>query len=107
MYGRMMKRTARTDEQRRDYGSWAQNATELELALRNQVRLRACVATAEHTRHTHRCACIHNPQEETEELAGGAMADTKTRSKMRRAARSGNDYLSSIIHKQKRAGRRR
>ena len=81
MYGRMMKRTARTDEQRRDYGSWAQNATELELALRNQ--------------------------EETEELAGGAMADTKTRSKMRKAARSGNDYLSSIIHKQKRAGRRR
>lgn len=48
LWGRMLRRTARTEEQRSAYTGWAQGATELEGALRDQVRGGASLADSAH-----------------------------------------------------------
>ena len=52
LWGRMLRRTARTEEQRNAYSGWAQGATELESALRDQVRAVPATPTSTPT-HAH------------------------------------------------------
>lgn len=95
MWGRMLKRTAVSNEQQESYTRWARDATELELALREQQEAETMDA-----------AFAMASSDDDDDTDGGERSKERTvrrtqRSKMRRAARSNNDYLSSVIHKNK------